>query len=72
MVILGGFVTSTLLNVFIVPSLYLRFGRHSQQPPTSEGARAALIHLIVPFAGKPGYADELIILSDARAHLVLL
>ena len=27
-VILGGLVTSTLLNLFVVPSLYLRFGRH--------------------------------------------
>jgi Cu/Ag efflux pump CusA len=26
-VILGGLVTSTVLNLFIVPSLYLRFGR---------------------------------------------
>lgn len=26
-VILGGLITSTLLNLFIVPSLYLRFGR---------------------------------------------
>jgi Cu/Ag efflux pump CusA len=26
-VILGGFVTSTLLNLFIVPALYLRYGR---------------------------------------------
>jgi Cu/Ag efflux pump CusA len=26
-VILGGLVTSTLLNLFIVPALYLRFGR---------------------------------------------
>ena len=26
-VILGGLVTSTLLNLFILPSLYLRFGR---------------------------------------------
>jgi Cu/Ag efflux pump CusA len=26
-VILGGLVTSTLLNLFIIPSLYLRFGR---------------------------------------------
>jgi Cu/Ag efflux pump CusA len=24
--ILGGFVTSTLINLFVVPSLYLRFG----------------------------------------------
>jgi hypothetical protein len=26
-VILGGLTTSTLLNLFVVPSLYLRFGR---------------------------------------------
>jgi Cu/Ag efflux pump CusA len=26
-VILGGLVTSTLVNLFIVPSLYLRYGR---------------------------------------------
>jgi Cu/Ag efflux pump CusA len=26
-VILGGLVTSTALNLFVVPSLYLRFGR---------------------------------------------
>ena len=26
-VIIGGLVTSTLLNLFVTPSLYLRFGR---------------------------------------------
>jgi Cu/Ag efflux pump CusA len=26
-VILGGLITSTLLNLFVVPSLYLRWGR---------------------------------------------
>jgi Cu/Ag efflux pump CusA len=26
-VILGGLITSTLLNLFVVPSLYLSFGR---------------------------------------------
>jgi Cu/Ag efflux pump CusA len=26
-VILGGLVTSTLLNLFVLPTLYLRFGR---------------------------------------------
>ena len=26
-VILGGLVTSTILNLFVVPALYLRFGR---------------------------------------------
>lgn len=34
-VILGGLVTSTLLNLFVVPSLYLRFGRNSRQRVTS-------------------------------------
>ncbi len=28
-VILGGLVTSTLLNLFLLPPLYLRFGRRS-------------------------------------------
>ena len=32
-VILGGLVTSTLVNLFIVPSLYLRFGRGSAATP---------------------------------------
>ena len=30
-VILGGLVTSTLLNLFVVPALYLRFGRGTAQ-----------------------------------------
>jgi CzcA family heavy metal efflux pump len=30
-VVIGGLVTSTLLNLFIVPSLYLRFGRSQRQ-----------------------------------------
>lgn len=32
LVILGGLVTSTLLNLFVVPSLYLRFGRSASKP----------------------------------------
>jgi Cu/Ag efflux pump CusA len=31
-VIMGGLVTSTLLNLFIVPALYLRFGRGTVRP----------------------------------------
>jgi CzcA family heavy metal efflux pump len=31
-VILGGLFTSTLLNLFVVPSLYLRFGRSLRRP----------------------------------------
>jgi CzcA family heavy metal efflux pump len=37
-VILGGLVTSTLLNLFITPSLYLRFGRGRQAPVRTEPA----------------------------------
>jgi Cu/Ag efflux pump CusA len=29
-VILGGLITSTLLNLFVVPSLYLVFGRNGR------------------------------------------
>ncbi len=32
-VILGGLVTSTLLNLFVMPSLYLRFGRGADRGP---------------------------------------
>jgi Cu/Ag efflux pump CusA len=39
-VILGGLFTSTLLNLFVVPSLYLRFGRPRKAP--SRPAAAAL------------------------------
>jgi CzcA family heavy metal efflux pump len=37
-VILGGLVTSTLVNLFIVPSLYLLFGRRSVPPQPGAGA----------------------------------
>ena len=37
-VILGGLVTSTLLNLFVVPSLYLRFGKPRQVASPSESA----------------------------------
>jgi CzcA family heavy metal efflux pump len=39
-VILGGLVTSTLLNLFIVPSLYLRFGRKKDPLPRGSTGRA--------------------------------
>ena len=39
-VILGGLVTSTLLNLFVVPSLYLRFGRSAKVPGTGAVATA--------------------------------
>ncbi len=34
-VILGGLVTSTLLNLFVVPALYLRFGATTARFPSS-------------------------------------
>jgi CzcA family heavy metal efflux pump len=37
-VILGGLVTSTLLNLFIIPPLYLRFGRGTVGQPAGSGA----------------------------------
>jgi Cu/Ag efflux pump CusA len=33
LVILGGLVTATLLNLFVIPSLYLRFGARSRPQP---------------------------------------
>jgi Cu/Ag efflux pump CusA len=41
MVILGGLVTSTLLNLFVIPSLYLRFGAGTKRIP-DEGAPTPL------------------------------
>jgi Cu/Ag efflux pump CusA len=38
-VIVGGLVTSTLLNLFVVPSLYLRFGRGTQESVLAIGGR---------------------------------
>jgi Cu/Ag efflux pump CusA len=35
-VILGGLVTSTLLNLFVVPSLYLRFARRERAGAIAE------------------------------------
>ena len=32
LVILGGLVTSTLLNLFVVPALYMRFGEGTSKP----------------------------------------
>jgi Cu/Ag efflux pump CusA len=46
-VILGGLVTSTLLNLFIIPSLYLRFGR---------SRRASRSAIGIPASGEPAKA----------------
>lgn len=39
-VILGGLITSTLLNLFVVPSLYLRFGGSGKQPKNGNEVKA--------------------------------
>ena len=38
-VILGGLVTSTLLNLFVLPSLYLRFGKSRRYHAHARRAR---------------------------------
>jgi len=41
-VVLGGLLTSTLLNLFVTPVLYLRFGHSKEsapEPPTGDGER---------------------------------
>jgi CzcA family heavy metal efflux pump len=40
-VILGGLITATLLNLFVLPSLYLRFGRNRKKHVTGAPAEAA-------------------------------
>ena len=40
-VILGGLVTSTLLNLFVLPSLYLRFGKSRKERRALESAAPA-------------------------------
>jgi Cu/Ag efflux pump CusA len=40
LVILGGLVTATLLNLFVLPSLYLRFGRRRTQTTAAPAATA--------------------------------
>lgn len=42
LVILGGLVTSTLLNLFVVPTLYLRFGAGTSGHQTADVREAAL------------------------------
>jgi Cu/Ag efflux pump CusA len=37
LVILGGLATSTLLNLFVIPSLYLRFARVSDRVGAQHG-----------------------------------
>ncbi len=42
-VILGGLVTSTLLNLFVLPSLYLQFGKRTRVEPNTEAPQLATV-----------------------------
>ena len=44
-VILGGLATSTLLNLFVLPSLYLRFARPKAQPPSEPEAQPRVVEV---------------------------
>jgi CzcA family heavy metal efflux pump len=50
-VILGGLVTSTLLNLFVMPSLYLRFGRSRRPVLSRRFARAGAVAVLLLVAG---------------------
>jgi CzcA family heavy metal efflux pump len=47
-VILGGLVTSTLLNLFVLPSLYLRFAKPAEQPVRGDVAPPAVTQSAAP------------------------
>src|SRR5207302_3066068 len=55
-VILGGLVTSTLLNLFVVPVLYLRFGRGTaERGPVGEAPwEKAIAKIYAPFRRNGG------------------
>jgi Cu/Ag efflux pump CusA len=53
LVMVGGLVTSTLLNLFVVPALYLRFGSSVVVGPEAEPAREELVADLTPHAEEP-------------------
>jgi CzcA family heavy metal efflux pump len=44
-VILGGLATSTLLNLFVLPALYLRFARPKARPPSEPEAQPQVVEV---------------------------
>jgi CzcA family heavy metal efflux pump len=61
-VILGGLITSTLLSIFVLPVLYLRFGAGAQPEPVAEtpGPYDA--------AAEPAYGDREVAAQPARSR----
>jgi hypothetical protein len=70
-VILGGLVTSTLLNLFVMPSLYLRFGRSRgfafNRRLARAGAMAVLLLVAALALGACGGSDEIAAVKPAPA-----
>ncbi|HEY0345354.1 MAG TPA: efflux RND transporter permease subunit [Solirubrobacteraceae bacterium] len=70
-VILGGLVTSTLLNLFVMPSLYLRFGRSRgfafNRRLAHAGAAAVLLLVAALALGACGGSDEIAAGKAAKA-----
>jgi CzcA family heavy metal efflux pump len=69
-VILGGLVTSTLLNLFVLPSLYLRYGRSRgfafNRRLAPAGAAAVLLLVAALALGACGGSDETATAKPAR------
>lgn len=68
-VILGGLVTSTLLNLFIVPSLYLRFGKKREKKALLSQSAAA--EMTAGQAVVPGTAQSAQLTDDDRHEVVV-
>jgi hypothetical protein len=60
-VVVGGLVTSTLLNLFVVPSLYLRFGRANRQATPLRGAVHSDIDLIRSTSRRVSHKEDRVI-----------
>jgi Cu/Ag efflux pump CusA len=62
-VVVGGLVTSTLLNLFILPPLYLRFGS-SPEPEAARSLAAFLLGRARSRAGREGAPQETPVRSE--------
>jgi len=65
-VILGGLVTSTFLNLFLVPAVYLRFGSRPE-PETSPSLAAALQRRARAWARRGGTPQEIPVRSESSS-----